>query len=404
MWDFVFLCVLLLVLLVVVTRRGAERVAGLFVPTLFMVAGFTGGVVLEAMPFSQIRSGFSARTLIAGLIGLFGMRLVARGVRGWGRGYRSEDRGDTMERARLVHPLIALGLLFSGAFVLHEAAAARHLALEVEGALRDSDTGVLRGADERWTPAPDGGRQAVLLVHGVLGSRADFGSLPHELRRRGFGVREMRLPGHGTTPRELAETTSREWRSAVMAAYDELAADHDHVSIVGFSLGGMLATMTASDRPVHRLVLVNPYAGVTATPSWSPVATDTMIDFMSPLSSYVMRARHFMKVNKRDGADRLIAYRTVPLSVSNELRGLKFEFDDEAALSRIKSPTLLLLSENDNTAPSSAGRELYGVLEMSLPAAAFSMHTYTESDHFMFLDFDEEDAVRRTADWITSSE
>ena len=43
--------------------------------------------------------------------------------------------------------LIALGLAVSGLLALHESAAARHMALEVEHTPRNAETGIVRGAE-----------------------------------------------------------------------------------------------------------------------------------------------------------------------------------------------------------------------------------------------------------------
>jgi len=44
-----------------------------------------------------------------------------------------------------------------------------------------------------------------------------------------------------------------------VAIYDHIADDHDHISVIGRSLGSGVAVYLATERDVHRLVLVEPY-------------------------------------------------------------------------------------------------------------------------------------------------
>ena len=49
-----------------------------------------------------------------------------------------------------------------------------------------------------------------------------------------------------------------------LALFDRLAARHERIAVVGRSLGSGIATYLASQRPVHRLVLVTPHDSVLA--------------------------------------------------------------------------------------------------------------------------------------------
>jgi len=131
-------------------------------------------------------------------------------------------------------------------------------------------------------------RTGVLLVHGFTGNPSSLRSWGEHLAAEGFTVRAPRLPGHGTTWQDCNTTTEQDWLGAVHAAFDELAAEVDHVVVAGLSMGGTLAIRLAETRPddVAALVLVNPslltqrldakllplLARITA--SWAPIASD----------------------------------------------------------------------------------------------------------------------------------
>jgi carboxylesterase len=80
----------------------------------------------------------------------------------------------------------------------------------------------------------------------------------------GFAVELPLLPGHGTTPEELAATSWADWSGAVEQAHDKLAARCERVVVAGLSMGGTLAVWLASRRPdLAGLVLVNPLIDAT---------------------------------------------------------------------------------------------------------------------------------------------
>ena len=69
------------------------------------------------------------------------------------------------------------------------------------------------------------------------------------LAARGFPVRGVLLPGHGTTVEDLGRTRWTDWRDAVVGEAERLAADTRAVAAVGMTLGGLLALHLAATRP-----------------------------------------------------------------------------------------------------------------------------------------------------------
>jgi carboxylesterase len=108
--------------------------------------------------------------------------------------------------------------------------------------------------------ASDGGRVGVLLSHGFTGSPASMVPWGRQLAGLGYSVRVPRLPGHGTTWREMNTTRWQDWYGEVDRALTELRDRCDHVVVAGLSMGGCLALRLAEQRPddVAAVVLVNP--------------------------------------------------------------------------------------------------------------------------------------------------
>ncbi len=96
----------------------------------------------------------------------------------------------------------------------------------------------------------------IVLVHGLGGCHLNWMSVA-PLLARDARVIIPDLPGFGTSPRRGRTTLARS-RDAVLRLVDEVATGP--VVLVGHSLGGAVAVMTAAARPdaVSRLVLVDP--------------------------------------------------------------------------------------------------------------------------------------------------
>lgn len=88
----------------------------------------------------------------------------------------------------------------------------------------------------------------IALVHGLGGTGATMDPLADLLTSAGHTCLTVTLPGHGTTPDDLARVTWAEW----------VAAIPDADVVVGQSMGGALALAVASTRPsVLGVVAIN---------------------------------------------------------------------------------------------------------------------------------------------------
>ncbi len=98
--------------------------------------------------------------------------------------------------------------------------------------------------------------RAVMTIHGFLTDVNDFERLyPHLV---GYDkVVACKIPGHNDK-QDLKQFTVENTIATVENCFDDLAKDYDQVDIVGFSMGGALATYLATKRNVNKLVLIAP--------------------------------------------------------------------------------------------------------------------------------------------------
>ena len=112
----------------------------------------------------------------------------------------------------------------------------------------------------------------VLLIHGLSDSPYSLRALALRLQAEGYAVVGLRVPGHGTCPRALAEVSWEDWTAAVRIAVRgvrELIPPDAPLVLAGYSNGGALsvhyATSALEDKSlpaVSALVLFSPMIGV----------------------------------------------------------------------------------------------------------------------------------------------
>lgn len=95
-----------------------------------------------------------------------------------------------------------------------------------------------------------GGKHGVLLIHGFSGTAAHMRLIGEELHRQGFTVKGINLPGHGVSMEAMGKTTWQDWLQAAKAAFLELKAECDLVSVGGLSMGGVLTLLLAEQMDV----------------------------------------------------------------------------------------------------------------------------------------------------------
>jgi carboxylesterase len=113
--------------------------------------------------------------------------------------------------------------------------------------------------DEHRSFLWEAGKPAALLVHGFLGTPAEFRPLAGELLQAGWTVQGVLLPGFGAQIDALFERRYLEWIEAASAALITLKKEHDPVLLVGFSMGGAVALNVAAKQRPSGLVLLAPF-------------------------------------------------------------------------------------------------------------------------------------------------
>jgi esterase/lipase len=114
-------------------------------------------------------------------------------------------------------------------------------------------------ADPNWffLESSEQSATAVLLIHGMLAGPQEMRGLGDRLHAQGHHVLGVRIKGHGTSPWDLRSRNWQDWLASVSRGYNILKAYSQSIHIVGFSTGGLLALLQASNPQFTKIKTVH---------------------------------------------------------------------------------------------------------------------------------------------------
>ncbi len=128
--------------------------------------------------------------------------------------------------------------------------------------------------DPKKFPKTSKGRYAkgILLIHGLSDSPYHLKAIGEHLRNRGFLVRAILLPGHGTVPGDLIDVKYEEWIKATEYGVRSTRPLVDKLYVAGFSAGGTLGVHYAlTHDDIEGLLLFSPALAIKSRLAWLSV-------------------------------------------------------------------------------------------------------------------------------------
>jgi len=213
--------------------------------------------------------------------------------------------------------------------------------------------------DKKKYPLDKSGRHArgILLIHGLSDSPYFMRAVSRHFQARGFLVRSILLPGHGTVPGDLLHVTYKEWIKATDYGVHQMASCVEHLYMGGFSTGGALCVREALKNPkIRGLVLFSPAFGIK-----SPWA------FMG---AYIKVFTHWLG-GERDDRD-YAKYESFAVNGAAQLYQLIRENDAAfASGKRLRLPVFSVMSSDDISVDTEKGLKL------------LSAHVLSDSSRFL---------------------
>jgi carboxylesterase len=197
-----------------------------------------------------------------------------------------------------------------------------------------------------------------LCIHGFTGGPYEVEPLAHYLRERtDWLIETPTLPGHGETL-QLKGITYDQWFHAAEEELQKLMKKCDVVYVIGFSMGGVIATYLATKYPIEKLVLLSP-------------------------AFYYVNPRHLLKDIRgmiRDSLRRqlkenplFVRYKTkivsTPFTATLEFRKLVNEVRPH--LPNVHIPVLIVQGNEDGIVPMKSARYVYETIGSSVKKLLF---------------------------------
>ena len=182
------------------------------------------------------------------------------------------------------------------------------------------------------------GDHGILLIHGFTGSPSHMRLIGEGLRKRGFAVKGILLPGHGDSPAAMKKATWQDWLYSAREAAGKMQALYPRFSVAGLSMGGDLALLLAG--------MMEPAACVSIA---APMKTTNPLRKIALPASLLVPTIHKKADGSRDQLDPEydIGYDEYPTASAHHLNVIISRARQN--LSFVRCPVLCIQSRKDET-------------------------------------------------------
>lgn len=228
-------------------------------------------------------------------------------------------------------------------------------------------------------------KEICLLIHGYCDSPATYKYLIEELRKQNYNYYALLLPGHGTTPDDLAKKTWHDWYTKVEKAYLELKKEYKIVWVIGFSTGGTLSLYLAQKYPVDGIVLIAPFL---RCPKFLGMAPEKLFKFFQKFYKLPYLKKIFPAgISEKKFQKDFLEYRYLPIATTASLFELAAK--TRKNIDTIKSPTLILHGIHDRT----SDPKMSQILLDKLASKDKKLLYLQNSQHVLIMDKEKDKAI-----------
>jgi carboxylesterase len=239
---------------------------------------------------------------------------------------------------------------------------------------------------------PPGAKEAFLLLHGFTGMPNELAIPARVLSEAGFAVYAPRYPGHGTCRADFLSTRAEDWLRRAVDAYIELRSQYASVSVLGHSMGGLIATSLAASFDAPRLVLFAPaFSSTNRALAWAPL--------VAPFLPVLKKGRVFSSEPNPARQRRFEEYSSDDLVLpASQLRRLQLLA--RGLLPRVESKILVVQGGKDESVPPSVAD---WVARNAKGAASVDLRRLPDADHVFPFARDASKAAEMLKDWVAQN-
>ena len=243
-----------------------------------------------------------------------------------------------------------------------------------------------------------GGRTGCVLTHGFTATPHVMRWLGEDLAGKGLTVLGIRLPGHGTRPKDMMHILWTDWLLALEEGLNLLRGICDEVFLVGHSTGGALSLLLASQMRVDGVIGI---ATLAETPQESRLAWISFLSFKTRMR--ILRLISLVIPYQKKGtghwydheaAKEYINYPVYPLRGVIELGRLLFTMRSQ--LQYLTCPVLLIHSTNDRFIPYSDSKRIL----QALSTKDNNLILLEKSGHILPMDAERDNLFNAVSDFI----
>jgi len=183
-------------------------------------------------------------------------------------------------------------------------------------------------------------KNCFIIIHGYTGIIKTLEKTAEALSEF-YDVYIPRLPGHGTNREDFEKSTWKDWLRKIYEEYLNLKSIYEEVNILGFSMGGVIGSIIASEFDIKKLILVAPAFRI----------NDRMMIF-TPFLRFVYPRKKLLPVQYNDKNWKTQSENYWEYNFYNKKYDLlKLQKKALKKLGNIESETFIILSENDKSVP-----------------------------------------------------
>jgi len=262
-----------------------------------------------------------------------------------------------------------------------------------------------------------GGKNAVLLVHGITGTPSEMRYLAKSFNKAGYTVLCNTLPHHCSTLEELKRATWQEIADLCIEDFKALRREHDKVFVAGLSMGALMGIHIASKFPaeVSGIIALAPtlvydgwavHKGQVLLPlAWHIPYFRNRIDIRENapygLKDESLRGAiqaFYSKAEKNSQNEKVVMFGSPFFPLASLYQHHKFVKIVKKELAKVKTPILVLHAKEDDMTSLKNAQYIY----KNIASSDKSLIVLENSYHMIVIDKDKEYVVDETVKFMNS--